>query len=86
MTENEFKQELKNLHGGYLFFGDEDYLKHSYAKEVKKLILDGSFDEFNHIVIYGEDFSPSNLINALATLPMMAEKKLVEIRGVDFKS
>ena len=86
MTENEFKQELKSLHGGYLFFGDEDYLKYSYAKEVKKLILDGSFDEFNHIVIYGEDFSSANLINALATLPMMAEKKLVEVRGVDFKA
>ncbi len=86
MTENEFKQELKSLSGGYLFHGDEDYLKYSYSKEVRKQILDGAFDEFNHIILYGEDFSPSALINALATLPMMAEKKLVEVRGVDFKS
>ncbi|MBQ8393404.1 MAG: DNA polymerase III subunit delta [Clostridia bacterium] len=86
MTENEFKQELKSLSGGYLFHGEEDYLKYSYSKEVRNLILDGSFDEFNHIVLYGEDFSASALINALATLPMMAEKKLVEVRGVDFKS
>ena len=86
MTENEFKHELKSLSGGYLFHGDEDYLKYSYSKEVRRLLLDGSFDEFNHIVLYGEDFSVSALINALATLPMMAEKKLVEVRGVDFKS
>lgn len=86
MTESDFRQELKRLSGGYLFFGDEDYLKYSYSKEVKKQLLDGTFDEFNHIILYGEDFSPSALINAMATLPMMADKKLVEVRGVDFKS
>ena len=42
---DDFRRSLKKgLSGGYFFFGDEDYLKHSYAKEVKKLILDGSFD------------------------------------------
>ena len=86
MTENEFRQELKKLDGGYLFYGNEDYLKYSYSKEVKKLILDGMFDEFNHIVLYGEDFSPSSLMDAMATMPMMSDKKLVEVRGVDFKS
>ncbi len=86
MTENEFRQELKKLNGGYLFYGNEDYLKYSYSKEVKRLILDGAFDEFNHIVLYGEDFSPSALIDAMATMPMMADKKLVEVRGVDFKA
>ena len=86
MTESEFRQELKRLKGGYLFFGNEDYLKYSYSKEVKKLTLDGSFDEFNHIIIYGEDYSPSALLDAMATMPMMADKKLVEVRGVDFKA
>ena len=86
MTESEFRQELKNLSGGYLFFGNEDYLKYSYSKEVKKLILDGSFDEFNHIIIYEEDYSPATLLDAMATMPMMADKKLVELRGLDFKS
>ena len=84
MTEAEFKQELKCLNGGYLFFGGEDYLKYSYSREVKKNVLDGMFDEFNHIIIYAEEYSPSTLSNAIFTLPMMAEKKLVELRGVDF--
>ncbi len=86
MTEAEFRQELKTLNGGYLLYGDEDYLKFSYSKEARKHVLDGMFDEFNHIVIYGEDFTPYALLNALSTLPMMSEKKLVEIRGVDFNS
>ena len=86
MTEAEFKDELKNLHGGYLFFGGEDYLKYTYSGEVRKNILDGSFDDFNHIVIYAEEYSPSALSGAIFTLPMMAEKKLVEVRGVDFNA
>ena len=86
MTESEFKGELKALHGGYLFFGGEDYLKYTYSREVKKAVLDGSFDEFNHIVIYAEEYNPSALSNAIFTLPMMAEKKLVELRGVDFNA
>lgn len=86
MTEAEFKDELKNLSGGYLFFGGEDYLKYTYSKEVRKNVLDGSFDDFNHIVIYAEEYSPSALSSAIYTLPMMADKKLVEIRGVDFNA
>ncbi len=84
MTETEFKSELKGLNGGYLFFGGEDYLKYSYSKEVEKNVLDGTFDEFNHIVIYAEEYSASVLSNAISSLPMMAEKKLVEVRGVNF--
>ena len=86
MTETEFKEELKKLKGGYLFFGGEDYLKYTYSKEVEKNVLDGTFDEFNHIIIYAEEYSPSALLSAICTLPMMAEKKLVEIRGVNFNS
>lgn len=86
MTETEFREELKNLNGGYLFFGGEDYLKYTYSKEVQKNVLDGTFDDFNHIVIYAEEYSPSALSSAIFTLPMMAERKLVEIRGVDFNA
>ena len=86
MTESEFRGELKNLHGGYFFYGDEDYLKFSYSKEVAKAVLDGSFDEFNHIVIYGDEYSATTLFSAISSPPLMAEKKLVEIRGVDFNS
>ena len=84
MTESEFKAELKNLNGGYLFFGGEDYLKYMYSKEAAKKILDGTFDEFNHIILYAEEFTPSALSQAISAFPMMADKKLVEVRGVDY--
>ena len=86
MTEAEFREELKCLHGGYLFFGGEDYLKYTYSKQVEKEVLDGSFDDFNHIVIYAEEYTPSALSDAIFSLPMMAERKLVELRGVDFNA
>ncbi len=86
MTEAEFKAEIKSLAGGYLFYGGEDYLKYNYSKEVARRILDGSFDEFNHIILYGEEFSPQALSQAISALPMMAEKKLVEVRCVDFNT
>ncbi len=86
MTEAEFKAELKSLNGGYLLLGGEDYLKHTYSKMVQKQLLDGNFDEFNHIILYGEDFSPLNLSQAIGAYPMMAEKKLVEVRSVDLNS
>jgi DNA polymerase-3 subunit delta len=86
MTEAEFKNELKRLNGGYLFFGTEDYLKYSYSKEVQKVLLDGSFDEFNHLVLYAEEYTPYALSDAISSLPVMAEKKLVEVRGVNFNS
>lgn len=86
MTEAEFKAEIKSLSGGYLFFGGEDYLKFTYSKMVQREILDGTFDEFNHIILYGEDFTPSSLSQAISAYPMMAEKKLVEVRSVDLNA
>ena len=47
MTEADFRQELKSLSGGYLLYGEEDYLKFSYSKEARKYVLDGMFDDFN---------------------------------------
>lgn len=86
MTEAEFKTELKCPTGGYLLFGGEDYLKYNYSREIAKRVLDGTFDEFNHIILYGEEFTPAALSQAIFALPMMAEKKLVEVRALDFNA
>ena len=86
MTEAEFKAELKDPTGGYLLFGGEDYLKYNYSRQIAKRVLDGTFDEFNHIILYGEEFSPAELSQAIFALPMMAEKKLVEVRALDFNA
>ena len=87
MTETEFKNEIKKgLAGGYLFYGDEDFLKYNYAIQAKNSILDGVFDAFNHYVLYPENYSAESLRDAITTAPMMAEKKLVELRAFSPKS
>jgi DNA polymerase III delta subunit len=51
MTEAEFGKELKSLHGGYVLYGEEDYLKYSYSKEARKHILDDTFAEWKKMMI-----------------------------------
>lgn len=77
----ELKKQLKNgvLAPIYIFFGEEEYLKDTYVKRVASLVGDGGFPEFNHIFLEGErDFSEYD--DALESVPMMAEKKLVHIK------
>ena len=85
MTPNEFRTELKKLRGGYLFCGEEDYLKRHYLSTLRKTVLDEG-DVFNHIVLGGENYSPERLFAAIESLPMMAEKKLIEVNSLYISS
>ncbi len=85
MTATEFKTELKKLKGGYLFVGEEDYLKRHYLNAVRAAVLEEG-DVFNHIVLNDESYSPERLFSSLEALPMMAEKKLIEVNSVDFNA
>ena len=81
MTPNDFRAELKKLKGGYLFCGEEDYLKKHYLKKIRsEMGVDG--DAFNHIVINSESYSPRTLFASIEALPMMADKKLIEINSL----
>lgn len=87
MTATEFVAELKKgLSGGYFFFGSEEYLIKFYTGRVRHAILgeDDTLSVFNHYVLkWGED-SAEELESALAAVPMMADKTLVELY-CDFK-
>ena len=50
MTPSEFRTELKKLKGGYLFCGEEDYLKRHYLSSLRKTAVEEG-DVFNHIII-----------------------------------
>ncbi len=85
LNTSEFKNELKKLSGGYLFCGEEAYLKRHYLSAVRKeVVAEGDF--FNHIVIDGDSYTPELLISSLETLPMMAERKLIEVNGLYYNS
>ncbi len=84
MREDIFRKELKKgISGGFLFFGEEDYLKSFCLRSVREAICsDPTFAVFNEINIDALDYSPAALANALMPPPMMAEQKLVVLSGL----
>ncbi|NLK39691.1 MAG: DNA polymerase III subunit delta [Clostridiales bacterium] len=88
MTALEFKKALaRGLSGGYLFCGEEDYLKRHYLSETRKTLLtDEAFRPFNHLRISGDHLSAEAVIEAITIPPTMSDKKLVELTDVDFSS
>ena len=88
IKEDEFRKRAKSgLSGAYLFFGDEDYLKaHAIKVAENSVCEDPSFAVFNYMKLDATAYSASALIDALTPLPMMADKKLVTIDGLNFSS
>ena len=88
LQEADFRRELKSSpRPGYLFFGDEDYLK-SYAVRLARDVLcpDPTFAAFNEMRIDALDFDGQKLMDALMPLPMMADKKLIVLSGLNFNA
>nr|MBE6544627.1 DNA polymerase III subunit delta [Oscillospiraceae bacterium] len=82
-----FKSDLKsgNLHGVYLFGGEEDYLVRYYLKSLRDAVAgDEAFAVFNNPVFDGEDVDFSAIAEAIKAPPMMNDLKLIEWRHADF--
>ena len=78
------ERQLKDV---YIIFGDEDFLKEYYINEIKKLIVEEGFEEFNYSIFEGEKQDLEEISMAFATPPMMADKKLIVIKDSNiFKS
>lgn len=90
ISDSEFRKKFSSGgRGGFLFFGDEDYLKHHALKTVRETVCpDPSLAVFNEfrIDLSAESLSPDELYStvesALSAAPMMAEEKLVTIEGL----
>ncbi len=66
--------------GGYLFYGDEDYLKnHTLDKVRQTLFPDQGMMDFNRYLFTGETYTPADLAEAILAPAMMTDKKLVEV-------
>lgn len=78
------KQIKKGLSGGYLFFGDEDYLKSFALRAAREALCpDETFALFNDVRLDSSDYSAAKLLDALMPPPMMCEKKLVTVSGLN---
>lgn len=88
LRESDFRKEIKTApRTAYLFFGDEDYLKLSAVRLARETLCpDPSFLVFNEMRPDALDFTPDRLIDALMPMPMMADRKLIVLSGLDFTS
>ncbi len=84
LSPSDFAQACKKgLSGAYLFFGEEEYLKHHYLQQCRdSIVTDASLAPLNHIRLEGEQASPQAVWDAMATPPIFAEQKLIEVHSV----
>ncbi len=88
LKESDFRKELKaKPRTGYLFFGDEDYLKAFAVKQAREILCpDPTFSFFNEMKLDAVGFEPNKLIDALMPIPMMADRKMVTLSGLNFNT
>ncbi len=86
LNESDFRKKMKtDPEGFFLFFGAEDYLKNHCITVARGAVCpDEGLACFNDITVNFTDYSAEALENALAAPPMMAERKLVVVRSIDF--
>lgn len=86
ITEAEFRRRISSgSMGGYLFFGNEDYLKHHALKTARSALCpDPALAVFNDISIdcSTSGFSADSISSAIAAAPMMADSKIVTVSGL----
>ena len=88
IKESDYRKELKSTpRTGYLFFGEEDYLKYHAMRLAREVICpDPTFAFFNEMRLDAVDFTPQKLLDALMPMPMMADRKLVTLTGLNFQT
>lgn len=77
------KNHIKNnnFQNIYIFYGNEEYLKNFYLKQMQKKIIDGG-EEFNLHIFKGEDIDVSLLNETLESYPVLSEKKLIIVKDI----
>ena len=88
LKESDFRKEIKvNPRAGYLFFGDEDYLKSFAIRQAQELVCpDPTFAFFNVMKLDALSFTPAKLEEALMPMPMGEDRKLVIVTGLNFNT
>lgn len=67
----------------YFFWGEETFLMNHYLEQLKKLLLDPLTESFNFHRFTGENFSLQAFADGVESLPMMAERTLIQVEDVD---
>lgn len=82
LNESQLKEQIKGNHfsNAYLIYGEESYLKEHYISQLKKKIVDPTFESFNLHQFEGKDTSLDDILKDAQMLPMMSEYNLVLVR------
>ena len=89
LKEADFRKALKTAPtGGYLFFGEEDYMKSAAIRMARESVTaaDPAMAAFNDIRLDGLDFTPAALLDALTVPPMGAERKIITVTGLNLSA
>lgn len=73
----------KKTTGLYVFYGEETYLRDYYINEIKKLMVDRNFEEFNFVKFEGSGTKAEQIIAAAECLPVMSETRIEVIYDYD---
>ncbi|MFI3253252.1 MAG: DNA polymerase III subunit delta [Eubacteriales bacterium] len=79
------KEDLKaqQLRPLYLFHGEESYLRFHYLKELQALALPAGTETFNFHQFSGKEIEVDQVLGAIDSFPMMAERSFVLISDWD---
>ncbi|NLY44362.1 MAG: DNA polymerase III subunit delta [Clostridiaceae bacterium] len=82
MSIDALKKRIKegNLTGVYAFFGEEEYLKEYYYRQLMDKVVDGPMKDFNLTVFDGKGMDLEQVRDALELLPVMAQQKMIVIK------
>lgn len=82
MTIAELDKAIRpSMQGVYLFYGEEEYLKRRYREKIREVLVgDEGLAPFNHARLH----SLEGLAGEVMTLPVMADRRLVEVEDVIF--
>ncbi|HZJ83225.1 MAG TPA: DNA polymerase III subunit delta, partial [Clostridia bacterium] len=79
---NVFKEIKKGQwQGVYLLFGEEQYIKRQALDQAVEALVEPSFIDLNYSLIDGSQVDLDTIINACETLPFMAPKRVVVLKG-----
>jgi DNA polymerase-3 subunit delta len=67
----------------YYFHGSEDVLKDEAIADILEAVLDKSLRDFNFDQVQAGQVDPAGLADLCSTLPMMADRRVVVVRGVE---
>jgi len=80
MSYDAIKKDLKSGEFArvYLFYGEEEYLKRSYGKQLRDRTV-GETDSLDYHVFTGKNPDVAAIYDAVASYPVMSDKKLVVV-------